>query len=528
MVHHYEAIFSEGQRALSGGNALEAYRHWQRCLQHPPPNQLHCRQLANAFRTIGHLTEASILITGELNKAPQQAGLRSDLASLLLDAGRSEQAIDLFNELARESLEHGRIEEGLSFLSNALMCMEYAATVSHQQKKAAAIYWGDWVLRWRRQSMATQQQIPEWTPKPGRNRPLRVGFVSGDLCDHPVGFLLLPLLQYHPKDHWQPFIYDNGSRIDNTHRQLKAAVSTDHWRLIHNQDDTNATKLILADQLDVLIDLSGHTGRNRLRLMAHRLAGSQLSWLGYSGTTGLSTVDGIILDDILSQGAKDQFTETIYTLKPSRFCFRPPFSPPLQEPPCIKLKHITFGSFNNTAKYNPALLAVWANLLKQVPQSRLILKWRTFADSHFCKKIYTTFLDHGIDSSRIELRGFSTHRAMLDEYNDIDIALDTFPFNGGFTSLESLWMGLPLITLCGSSPIEKQSASFLQTLGLSSWITDNTDAYINAAVSAASNTKDLISYRENLRFQIMGSALYDAQAFAIQFSLMLDEIIVKH
>lgn len=527
MVHEYDANFLEGQRALSGGDAREAYKHWLRCLQYPPPSQLHCRQLANAFRAIGHLTESSILITNALKKSPQQAELRSDQASLLLDASKSEQAIALFNELARESLREGHIEQGLSFLSNALMCMAYADSIPQQHKKSAAIAWGDWVLR-NAQSIATQQQIPAWTAMPGHNRPLRVGFVSGDFCDHPVGFLLLPVLQYRPKNRWQPFIYDNGSRLDNTHRQLRSAVSADDWRLIYNLDDINVTKMILADQLDVLIDLSGHTGRSRLRIMAHRLAGSQLTWLGYSGTSGLSTVDGIILDETLSQGANDQFTETIYKFRPSRFCFRPPFSPPVQSPPCIKLGHVTFGSFNNTAKYNPTLLAVWANILKQVPQSRLILKWRTFADNQFREEIHKTFIDHGIESSRVELRGFSTHRAMLDEYNDVDIALDTFPFNGGFTSLEALWMGLPLITLSGTSPIERQSASFLHTLGFPSWITESTDGYIEAAAATALNIKDLINYRENLRFQIMGSALYDAPTFAMQFSLILDQITAKH
>lgn len=526
MVHEFEVIFAQGERALAEGDAHSAYRHWSRCLGCLTGNLFDLRKLANAFRSIGHITEASSLITQALQQNPQQPELVADQASLLLDIGEAGQAVESFNQLATEARHLGHIEQGLNFLSNALMCMEYAASVPNQEKREAAVRWGNEAFRWS-QAMAAQHTISEWVAKPDPHQPLRVGFISGDLCDHPVGFLLRPLLQHRLKDHWQTFIYDNGSRIDNTHRQLRAAVDPAHWRTIYHQDDVESMRTILADQLDVLVDLSGHTGRNRLRLMAHRLAGHQLSWLGYSGTTGLPTLDGILLDEVLSQGAKNQFAETIYTLNPSRFCFRPPFSPPLQAPPCIERGYITFGSFNNTAKYNPLLLAVWANLLKALPQSRLILKWRTFADSHFCKKIHQNFAEHGIDPQRVSLRGFSTHRAMLDEYNDVDVALDTFPFNGGFTSLESLWMGLPLITLRGNSPIERQSASFLSALDLSAWIADNTDHYVQNAITVASNTTDLIRYREGLRFQIMGSALYDVHAFSVNFSSVLDQIIDK-
>jgi predicted O-linked N-acetylglucosamine transferase (SPINDLY family) len=519
-------MFSQGHLALSSGNAPEAYLHWKQCLQCLPDNPLEYRRLANAFRSIGHITEASELIAKATKKSPQSQDLIADQASLLLDVGEGAQAFDIFSTLAEKSFENMQIEAGLGFLSNALMAMEYAQSIPDHQKKVAATNWGNWATRWSK-AISRTENIPAWSAMPNRNSPLRIGLVSGDLCDHPVGFLLLPLLQYYPKDRGTFFIYDNGSRIDNTHRQLRAAVKTDHWRIIHNQTDTNATKSILEDRLDVIIDLSGHTGRSRLRLMAHRLANCQLSWLGYSGTTGLSTIDGVILDNTLSHGIEKQFIETIHRISPSRFCFRPPFSPPVQAPPCIKNGYITCGCFNNTSKYNPTLFFIWAKILKQVPQSRLILKWRTFADKSYREKIEQEFAKHGIEAKRIECRGFSTHRAMLDEYNDLDIALDTFPFNGGFTSLESLWMGLPLITLCGTSPIAKQSASFLKALDLTTWIAYDTDSYVQAAVRTAADKASLIRHREKLRFQIMGSPLYDAPAFSLQFSSMLESLVNK-
>lgn len=519
MVHDFNNYFWHGQAALAAGDASTAFHDWRNCIKALPQSIEAYRQLAEAFRSIGHLSEASNLNQQALKMAPDHPALLADSANLLLDQGHVDTAISIFIQLAHQSENEGNLPDALAFLSNALMGLEYSDAPSHQ-KKALAQHWGHLALKWVT-SLTDNEQLPAWKPKPQSTDPLHIGFLSGDLCDHPVGFLLLPLLQNRTPEKWSPYIYDQGSRQDQTHLQLTTTVPANQWHRIDHLSDPATIEKIISDQLDILIDLSGHTGRSRLRLMAHRLAGRQLCWLGFSGTTGLATIDGVILDTISSEGCADQFVESILPLDPSRFCFRPPFAPPLKPPPSTHNGFISFGSFNNTAKYNHALLATWAAILKHVPNSKLILKWRTFADAVFKHETLATFASFGIEPERIDLRGFSTHRQMLDEYNDIDIALDPFPFNGGYTSLEALWMGLPLVTLSGTTPIGRQSASFLTALNKNTWVGQTPEEYIQIAKALAADPAQLTLLRSTQRYQIMDSALYDAPSFAKNFESLI-------
>ena len=512
----FQTHFLRGQEALDRGDPQLATRYWRICADNLP-NDLHAhRQLIHAFRGIGQLGEASNLLQATRRKLGNQLYLTADEAGIALDQGQSVLAAQIFCQLADQCDSQGLpLEHQLSFLSNALMALEYS-TVPASTSKLLAQRWGNLAKDWARK-LVQAADIPAWTPKHNAKEPLRIGFISGDLCDHPVGFLLLPLLQSRRLSTWTPYIYDNGSRQDSTNRQLQAQLPQSQWHRIDALSDADAMQVILTDQLDILVDLSGHSGRNRLRLMAHRLAGQQVSWLGFSGTTGLATSDGIVLDDNLSTGCNDQFVEPILRINPSRFCFRPPFAPPLKPSPCVERGYVTFGSFNNTAKYNPELLATWATILKRVANSRLLLKWRTFADADFSEQILNDFAELGIASDRIELRGFSTHRQMLDQYQEVDIALDPFPFNGGFTSLEALWMGLPLVSLLGDRPIGRQSVSFLAVLGKSDWIGQTTNDYVRIAERLAANPEGIAETRKKLRFEIMDSPLYDASAFGSTF-----------
>lgn len=518
--HAFNTNLQLGQHALAQGDASTAYRHWRICIDALPSDLNDIRRLVHAFKSIGHLSDAENLLQRAYQKLGHHPLLKSDEAAIALDQGQASVAAELYCQLAKESESRQEFSQALSFLSNALMALEYTDQRSPEQKKALAEHWGALATEWVNALVATES-IPAWTPKPEATEPMRIGFLSGDLCDHPVGFLLLPLLKHQTPEAWSPYIYDNGSRQDNTNRQLRSCIPYEQWRSIGNLSDADAMHTILNDHLDILIDLSGHTGKTRLRLMAHRLALKQFSWLGYSGTTGLATINGIILDDTLAQNTQPQFCEPILQLHHSRFCFRPPFAPPLQPPPSLNNGFITFGCFNNTAKYNPDLLATWIQILQRVPHSRLILKWRTFIDPAFKNNILTHFSQHGIAPDRIELRGFSTHRAMLDEYNDIDIVLDTFPFNGGYSSLETLWMGIPIITLAGETPISRQTASFLNTLNKDEWVTKDHVEYANAAVKVAQETKKLVDTRPALRYQIMDSTLFNADQFAEAFKNLI-------
>jgi predicted O-linked N-acetylglucosamine transferase (SPINDLY family) len=281
--------------------------------------------------------------------------------------------------------------------------------------------------------------------------PLRVGFVSSDFCDHPVGLLMLPLLLFLDRSRITPLFYSTGGRDDDTRAVLRRHSQ---WHDVAALDAAALTERLRADQLHIAIDLAGHTAGNRLPVFARRVAPLQISWLGYFATTGIPAMDSVLMDRWhVPPEHEDHFTEEVLRLPHSRWCYHPvAFAPEVSPPPCLATGTVTFGSFNNTAKYNDAVFAAWARILLAVPGSRLVLKSYTFDDAAQAERVRVAFEALGVVRDRLDLRPASFHRQLLEQYADIDIALDPFPFTGGYTSCEALWMGLPIVTLCGDGP----------------------------------------------------------------------------
>jgi predicted O-linked N-acetylglucosamine transferase (SPINDLY family) len=288
---------------------------------------------------------------------------------------------------------------------------------------------------------------------------------------------------------------------------------------VRTLEDGALATVIRADGIDVLVDLSGHTAGSRLTAFAHRPAPVMVSWLGYFATTGLSCLDGVLLDDDHAPpGMEAWFTEPIVRLERGRLCYTPvPFAPEVAGPPCLRTGHITFGSFNNTAKLNGAVLALWARVLGAVPDSRLVLKWRTFNDGGhdkaLCARVRAAFASHGIDPGRLDLRGPSFHADVLAEYGTIDIALDPFPFTGGLTSCEALWMGVPVVTWPQSRVVSRQTHAFLNRIGLGDLSARDADDYVRIARDLACDRTRLATLRASLRARMRASPLCDGPAF---------------
>jgi predicted O-linked N-acetylglucosamine transferase (SPINDLY family) len=314
-----------------------------------------------------------------------------------------------------------------------------------------------------------------------------------------------------------PFLYDNGSRRDGLHQALVRRVEGlgGAVRAVEGLDDAALARRVEQDRIDVLVDLSGHTGRSRLAAFARRPAPVQISWLGYFATTGLTAIDFVLLDPHHAPpGAQAQFTERIVRLPHNRFCYAAPaFAPPVAPSPCSATGVITFGSFNNTAKLNAPVLDAWARILEQVPGSRLVLKWRTFADAAYRERVRAVFAQRRVDPARLELRPMSGHRELLHEYADIDIALDPFPFSGGQTSCEALWMGVPVVTLPQERVVSRQTYSFLANIGLTELAAADPQDYVRIAASLAADPARLGSLRACLRPRMAASPLCDAPGF---------------
>lgn len=353
-----------------------------------------------------------------------------------------------------------------------------------------------------------------------------VGLISPDLYAHPVGVFLLPWLDHRDRQQFKLIAYaDSESYNDPIALRIQAAV--DLWRPISGQSDEVVDQQIIEDGVDILIDLAGHTAGNRLGVFAKRAAPIQVSWLGYSATTGVPEMDAVLMDSYIAPaGIEEHFTEKLIRLDGLRFCYTPPsYAPPLATLPCLYRGHITYGSFNNLAKLTPEVIKIWAEILVATPTSRLILKWKSLGDPDTKSRIQKAFADYGISSKRIDCRGWSGHTQMLTEYNDIDIALDPFPFSGGLTSCDALFMGVPILTLPGALPISRQTASFMDALGLSDWVTTSQKDYIEKAAAFAANPVFLQSVRHVLRRKMLKSRLCNGLQYARSIEAALTELI---
>lgn len=430
------------------------------------------------------------------------------VAPLLTLTGICQDAMDpdgVRAALAGASVDH---LDNPVFRSNLLLRGEYDLMVRDDVRVHNAMRWGLWASFRAGDSACLPR--PAATPLSGR--PLRVGYVSPDIRQHTVGLLAKDVLAAHDRSRVSPVVYATTEAPDWVTQAVAAHTPVHDVRRL---DDDALAARIRADAIDVLVDLAGHTGGNRLTAFAWRPAPVQVSWLGYFATTGLPAMDAVLLDRWHAPpGSEALFTERIVRMPRLRLCFTPfPLTPPVGPLPALSRGTVTFGCFNNTAKLNPAVLAVWAAVLRAVPDSRLLLKWSTFHDPPLCARIRQTIADHGIAPERVEMRGHSTHARTLETYAEVDIALDPFPFTGGMTSCEALWMGVPVITLPQRRVVSRQTFAYLSAIGLGALAARTAEGYVALAAELARDLPRLAALRHSLRPRMAASPLCDVPGF---------------
>lgn len=425
-----------------------------------------------------------------------------NLANLWLQTLRQAQALELYAQLEPSS--------------NLLMALGY-------QEQQPAVATRQWAERWAQLQCSPRSPTSGLAQSPPSGL-LRLGFLSADFCQHPVGLFLLPLAeQLAAQPQIQLCFYDNSPRTDWLTECLQACGS---WHRTQGHSDAQVADQIRADQLSVLIDLGGHTARSRLPVLLQRPAPVQLSWLGYWATTGLAgVVDGVLADPLVVPPASPEersFSEPVLRFPQCRWCFRPvPWMPAVVDPPCVESGWVTFGSFNSSAKLNHRLLRCWAGVLMAVPDSRLLLRNYQLQDFGLQQQIRQAFIDLGVNPRRLELQGPCFHAELLAAYSQVDIALDPFPFNGGLTSCEALWLGLPLVTLAGTDQAAvmaaRQGLALLQQIGRPEWIATSEAHYIAIAAKLAADPLALQEIRRQQRARMQASSLCDASGFAAAF-----------
>jgi protein O-GlcNAc transferase len=350
----------------------------------------------------------------------------------------------------------------------------------------------------------------------GAPRPLRVGFVSGDLRSHPVGMFLENVLAHIDHGKLELIAYSSTVTEDVHSERLKSLFT--EWHAIATLTDEALAEEIHSDRIDILVDLAGHTGLNRLSVFAWKAAPLQVSWLGFWASTGVAEIDYILVDAISAPQSDAQFfSEKLWHLRDTRLCLTPPVT---QRPievlalPALLKGFVTFGSYQILNKISDGTLALWSRVLASVPSARLRIQSLPLAFPDAVANMQTRLVAAGIDVARVDLHGGAPREDYLASYGEIDLVLDTFPFPGGTTTAEALWMGVPTVTLAGNSLLSRQGASMMHCVGLGDWVAGSEDEFVEIALANARDLEALATLRAELRARALASPLFDAAKFA--------------
>lgn len=350
---------------------------------------------------------------------------------------------------------------------------------------------------------------------PDPERPLRIGYLSPAFCNHSAGHFIQPILEHHDRARYLAYCYAAVRQEDEMTRAMRAAAAG--WTDVNGLGPSALAAKIRADAIDIAVDLTGHTSDSMLGALCLRPAPVQAMYLGYPNTTGLPAIGYRLIDARTDPpGAERLATEALVRLDPCFLCYMPPpgAPEPAPEPPCVASGHVTFGSFNTNPKLSGATLDLWARVLRENPGSRLLLKNQDLNDASIVELRRRQFAERGVEPERVDLMGETPTKAEhLGMYARVDIALDPFPYNGTTTTVEALFMGVPVVALEGASHVSRVSVSLLSVVGLEELIARNADEYARIARELASDAGRLAELRRTLRGRVLGSALCDGRAF---------------
>jgi len=449
------------------------------------------QNLASLHFVYGNMKLAERCCRAMLRLNPQQ-GNYFDMIGIIFSSINKMDEARYFMEKAVELSQHN-----LTFLSNLLFVMSHDATVKPEALLEKHLEYGRWAQEWAAGCDFPMQRDNIKDPA----RKLRLGFVSGDLRNHPVANFLLPFWDGLDREKYELVAYSTiPSSYDDTSRYFEDSASL--WRQVDALSDLELAGLIVKDGIDVLFDLAGHTAYNRLPVFALRPAPVQITWIGYPGTTGLTAMDYIILPATLvkSTHLEQQLTEKAMYIA-SRKCFEPhPLAPAVSTLPALRNGYITFGSFNRQNKVNDQVLNVWAQILRSYPESKLLMGFMTEASMIASMKERMHKL--GVTQDRLIFKGFAASAEYLGYHHEIDILLDSFPYTGGTTTHHGAWMGVPTLTLNGPTIACQQGVDIMTSYGLEQFIVYSEQEYIDKAVYWRDHIPELAAIRAGMRAQI--------------------------
>ncbi|QEP44461.1 tetratricopeptide repeat protein [Ectothiorhodospiraceae bacterium BW-2] len=456
----------------------------------------------NILALSGDMDGAITAFERVLQLNPNHTAARNNLGSVLIDRGDIDAAI-------------ATLQQTLQLRRNYTLAHSNLLCAMHYHPDITATDLAVQFRQWRENNFINYPPITKTAT--ADQRPLKMGLLSGALHTHPALWLSIAAFEQLNREQFALYGYSFGTKPDRMTARLRQCCVL--WRELSNQSDAAITAQIRRDEIDILIDMAGHMqGRPLVAVM--RAAPVQVKWVGgLFNTTGIKQMDWLISDEVETpEGCDAGFTEQIYRMPHSYICYSPPqISPPVTELPALKTGQLTLGCFNNPAKINQKLVIWWAKILRQLPQSRLLLKGKAYCSSVVKTRLRQWFQLQGVASERIIFETFSPHAELLNTYGKIDLALDPWPYSGGLTTIEALWMGVPTVTLPRPTFAGRHAASHLVNAGLGDWVVDSEAAYVEKVVWYSGHLEQLSELRRDLRQRLLDSPLCDARQFTRDF-----------
>ena len=509
-----EAYANLGNIFFNQGKFKEAIDNYNIAIKLQPNVAGFYNNLANIYRKTGFLTDSQNYYNKAIALKPNYSSAYCNLGNTMRDFGDLEGAEKNY----RKAIKYN--PNFLEAYSNLLYLQSSSSGNTNSYLMEARKY-GHLVNK------SFNKKFSNWNLL-SDSKKLRVGFVSNDLRKHPVGYFLENLLLKLQNSSLELFAYSNNSVEDEFTSYIKPLFSK--WIEISNTGDKDAANIIYNDNINILIDLSGHTSGNRLPIFALKPSPVQLTWLGYWASTGLKEIDYILGDPYVTPKKEEKnYSENIWQLPEIFACFsEPKFSIDIGKSPVISNGYITFGCFNNLAKMTNDVVNVRSEILRKIPNSKLFLKNNQLKDRLTRKKVIEKYAKCGISSERLILEGNSSREKYLETYNQVDISLSPFPYGGSTTTIEGLWMGVPTLVKSGDSFISRVGESILYNSSLSDWVCSSNDDYIAKAIMYSSDINKLKKLKMNLRNDILSSVIFDSQRFSLNFESALWKIWNKY
>jgi predicted O-linked N-acetylglucosamine transferase (SPINDLY family) len=452
------------------------------------------------------------LIRQAIKIEPRAAEPQANLANALSELGMMDEAVAAFHRVLELNPDFAEAR------SNMLCTLQYCPGVTPAALLEAHAEYD------RRHAAALRGVSAQPRHIAGRHERLRIGFVSPDLGRHPVGYFLVQVLENLRAHDVETICYCDRAAKDDLTRRLQIAATG--WCDVLSWTDQRVAEQIRVDQVDILFDLAGHTTRNRMLVFARKPAPIQVTWAGYVGTTGLSAMDYLLADRYqVPAGAEQFYRERVLRMPDGYVCYDPPdYAPPVAPLPALPRGEVTLGCFNNPAKITAQVMAVWAGILRRLPSARLVLKLKAFNDTDVAQRLTDMWAAQAMEPARLRILGRSPHAELLAQYAQIDLALDPFPYSGGLTTCEALWMGVPVVTCPGETFASRHSLSHLSNVGLTQMIARDLDGYVELAVTLASDLPALAMVRKGLREWMANSPLCDGKRFAATLVSLLHNV----